>query len=79
MGRRTRGRWGRPDLDGDGIDEVLTLGTTQVSGGRVTAFSAGGRRKWSEKASAVDVMFIEGRPFVCGEFGGRRLLGLRAA
>lgn len=75
-GPEDAGAVGSADLDSDGIDEVLTLGTTQVSGGRVTAFSAGGRRKWSEDASAVDVMFIEGRPFVCGEFGGRRLLGV---
>ncbi|MCH8275529.1 MAG: hypothetical protein IH851_12145 [Armatimonadetes bacterium] len=75
-GPEDAGAVGAADLDGDGVDEVLTLGTTVVSLGRVTVFNADGRKKWSENASGTDVAFLDGNPFVFGNFGGKRLLGV---
>jgi hypothetical protein len=67
---------GAADLDGDGIDEVLTLGVTVKSGMKVTAFDAKGKRLWSHKASDSGTSFVEGNPFVFGMFGKERLLGI---
>lgn len=67
---------GSADLDSDGRDEVLSLGTTQGSGGMVTAFRFDGQKLWTAKASGVDVAFLNGTPFVSGQFGGTRLVGV---
>src|SRR5205814_2085409 len=53
------------DLDGDGVDEILGLGTTQVSGNYLWVFSADGKLRWRQKAgnqyAAPDAPIIAGR------------------
>lgn len=66
------------DLDSDSVDEILTLGTTVASGLNVGVFWADGKRKWSSsgKDSGLDVAFLEGKPFVVGDFGSGTTLGV---
>ncbi len=63
------GAVGAVDLDGDGIEELLTLGTTIVSGLKLSIFDADGNLKWSKKASATEAAFLDGEPFLFGSFG----------
>lgn len=73
------GSVGSADLNGDGIDEVLTLGTTVSSGELLTVFSHDGRELWAKKGAEVDVAYVEGNPFVFGIFAKSRLLGVATA
>jgi hypothetical protein len=73
------GAVGAADLDGDGIDEVLTLGTTLSSGMELTVFGANGKRQWSKKGSDSGSAFVDGAPFVSGEFNKQRLVGVADA
>ena len=62
------------DLDGDGPNEVLTLGTTEVSGLKLSVFSAGGKMRWSVKVGEVGG-FVKAPIFVF-KLNGRRVIGV---
>lgn len=55
------------DLDGDGVDEVLGLGNTGVSGHYLWVFDANGTLRWRRKAP-TRYATLEG-PFAVGRFG----------
>lgn len=70
------GSVGSADLDGDGQWELLTLGTTQSSGLKLSVFSADGKLKWSKKANSTESGFLRA-PFVSGSFGSLgRMVGV---
>ncbi len=74
------GAVGSVDLDGDGVEELLTLGTTVSSGQMLTVFDASGKMLWSQKANASNSASLEGEAFLLGTFGKRgRLLGITDA
>lgn len=62
------GSVGSEDIDGDGKEEVLTLGTTISSGLNLTVIDNAGKIKWSHKAAPTDHAFLS-QPFLSGEFG----------
>jgi hypothetical protein len=54
------------DLDGDGVDEILGLGTTVASGGHLWALSSDGRLRWRANAQ-LQYAAVDG-PIVVGHF-----------
>jgi len=67
------------DLDGDGVDEVMALGTTLSSGGYLWVFGADGTLRWRRKAEygtafAVGRFLSAGVQVVIGEGDGRVFL-----
>ena len=62
------GAVGAADIDGDGSEELLTLGTTVSSGSRLNVFDKGGSLKWSHPANVTGTAFLN-RPFLFGSFG----------
>jgi|GEM_PF-5907118 hypothetical protein len=64
------------DLTGDGIDEVLGLGTTVASGLMLTAYDQSGRRLWSTRTSGG--VFVD-EPLFTIRAGGRLAIGVVSA
>ena len=70
------GAVGGADLDNDGKDEILGLGTTVVSGQNVYVSDQDGKPRWSHPANASDSINLE-KAFLIGNFGSAgRLLGV---
>ena len=62
------GAVGATNLDGDGSEELLTLGTTVSSGLSLSVFNKDGSLKWSHPANGTSTAFLN-RPFLFGSFG----------